>query len=323
MGFLTKIGKFIKRAAIIFVVVATLGSIIYTIRLLRKGSNKPTFSAIIDADTGNGIDNIFAIARALSDPGFEIIGLTSVQWNHYPGSLDNTARMSHEMNDTLLYLFSKLNIPHYQGSEATVGNWIRPAPQRSEASDFIIKKAHEVPKNLKLNIIALGPLTNIASAVLMDSTIIPQIRIYTLSMLYDPATKVWNKNEFNVRNDLDAMDILLNSDGLEMHILPVSSSKSLGFGEIEIFDLMRFKGPQWDFLLEKWNEKSKREKELIMSDVALIEASLNSEYTKEEQGIPPPENVRKPVYIYTWINREFMKIDYWKVIKKYMSDKTK
>jgi inosine-uridine nucleoside N-ribohydrolase len=317
MSILSNIYRYIKRAAIFFLIFATIGSIIYTIRVFRAGSKKSNFSAIIDSDSGNGVDDLFAIARALADPGFEVIGLTSVQWNHYPSAVEGTAGMSQELNDTLLKLFSRENIPHPRGGEEMVGYWNQPAAQRSEAAEFIITKAHEVTKGGKLNIIALGALTNLASAVLLDSTIVPKLKVYTLAMHYDPATKVWNKNEINVRNDLDALDILLNTDGLEMHIMPASSAKTLVLNTAETFELMKSKGPQWDFLLGKWSEKSSNKKDLTMLDVALIEAILNPDFVKEEQAITPPENKRKPVFIYTRINKEFMRIDYWKTIKNY------
>ena len=85
---------------------------------------------------------------------------------------------------------------------------------------------------------------------------------------------------------------------------------------------MRHRGQQWDFLINRWQEKSPDKKELIISDVALIEAILKPSFVKEEQTITPPENKSRKVYVYTLINKEFMKIDYWKAIKKYISDNT-
>jgi hypothetical protein len=39
---------------------------------------------------------------------------------------------------------------------------------------------------------------------------------------YEPSRRVWNKNEWNTKNDLDAMDILLDTKGLELHVMPAT-----------------------------------------------------------------------------------------------------
>jgi inosine-uridine nucleoside N-ribohydrolase len=191
----------------------------------------------------------------------------------------------------------------------------------SEAAEFIVKKAHEASKDKKLNIITLGPMSNLAAAILIDSTIVPNLRVYSLAMYYDPKTNVWNKNEFNVRNDLDALDLILNTDNLDLHIMPASIAKELVFSEDDFFDLMKHKGEPWDFLVDRWQEKSRGKKQLIVSDVALIEAIIRPDFVKEEQTNTPPENRNRHVYVYTLMKKEFMNIDYWKAIKKYISDK--
>ena len=322
MSFLKNILWKIKRAIIIFLIFLLIVSVIYVVIVVRAGSRVSKFSAIIDSDAGNGVSDLLAISRVLADPGFEVIGLTSAQWNQHPEAAENTVDLSQNLGDTLLKLFRRENIPHPRGGEKMIGYFNEPITQGSEAAEFIVKKAHEGSKDKKLNIITLGPMTNLATAILMDSTIIPNLRVYSLAMDYDPKTNVWNKNEFNVRNDLDALDLILNTDKLEMHIMPASISKELVFGEDETVDLMKHKGVPWDFLIDRWQEKSKGGKELIVSDVALIEAILKPDFVKEEQTNTPPENRNRRVYVYTLIKKEFMKIDYWKAIKKYISDNT-
>ena len=39
-------------------------------------------SVIIDADTGNEVDDLFAVSRALIAPEIEIVGLNSTQWQN-------------------------------------------------------------------------------------------------------------------------------------------------------------------------------------------------------------------------------------------------
>ena len=305
---------------IILLLFSIIGSVIYVVVILMERSRKPVFTAIIDADTGNGVSDILAISRALADPKFKVIGLTSSQWNQNPEETEKTVDLSQTLNDTLLKLFKREDIPHPRGGEKMLSLESDAVIKPSDASEFIVKKANEASEERKLNIITLGAMTNLATAILSDSTIIPKLRIYSSAMQYDPVTKVWNKNEFNIRNDLDALDLILNSDKLEIHIMPVSGINKLILDEEEYRDNLKDKGDAWDFIFDLWQEKYPMRKELKISDVALIEAVLNPDYAKEEKINTPPENKSRQIFVYTSVNKEFMKIDFWKTINEYKSD---
>jgi purine nucleosidase len=320
MSFFSNVKRYIKKIAVYFLIISTIGSIIYTYSKYRAKKKKIEFSAIIDTDSGNGVSDLFAIARALADPKVEVIGLTSTQWNQNQIVTGSTVGLSQKMNDTLLKLFGREDIPRLRGAEKMVNNWEAPVFDYSAAAEFIVKKANEASENKKLNIITLGALTNLASAILIDSTIIPKIRVYSSVMLYNAETKVWNKNEFNARNDLDALDLILNTRNLEIHIMPISCSRAFELDESETTDIMGNKGAQWDFLINNRKEKSFINTGPENWNIALIEAILKPDDLKEMQATTPPENLNRQVYVYTWINKEIMKIDYNGIIKKYISN---
>ncbi len=112
MRFISKILRDIKRAIIILLVIAVVSSIIYTVNKYGSKSKKIKYSAIIDTDSGNSIDDLFAVARVLADPQFEVIGLTSAQWNFNPHNIQETVAISQKNNTNLLKYFGKENIPH-------------------------------------------------------------------------------------------------------------------------------------------------------------------------------------------------------------------
>jgi purine nucleosidase len=320
MSFFSKIKFYIKKIAIYFLIISTIGSVIYTYSRYRAKNKRIEFSAIIDTDSGNGVSDLFVISRALADPKIAVLGLTSVQWNQNPITSGSTVGLSQEINDTLLMLFGREDIPHLRGSEKMINIWNAPGFEYSEAAEFIVKKANEATEKKKLNIITLGAMTNLASAILIDSTIVTKIRVYSSVMLYHADTKVWNKNEFNARNDLDALDLVLNTKNLEIHIMPVSISKDFELDEQETSNIMRNKGGQWDFIINNWQEKSLVSSGPVNWNIALIEAILKPDDIKEMQTTTPPENLSRQIYVYTWINKEFMKIDFHEIIKKYISD---
>ena len=320
MSFFSKVKYYIKRIAIIFLVLTTISSIIYTVRLYKRKQKKVEFSAIIDADPANGVSDLYVIARALADPKLGVVGLISSQGILYPGYEGSTLSLSQSINDTLLTLFNMENIPHPRGAENMFMYMGKNDNAYSDAAEFIVRKAHETNSGQKLNIIALGPLTNIAAAINLDSTITEKLSVYSSVMQYDVDAKIWNKNEFNARNDLDALDLLLNAKDLEMHIMPVSVSNQFIPDAMETSDIMKYKGPQWDFLVNTWAKTASLGFDRDDWNVALIEAILKPDEMKETLTTVPPENTRRQVYVYTWINPGTMKIDFHGIIKTYISD---
>lgn len=75
----------------------------------------------------------------------------------------------------------------------------------------------------------MGPLTNAAAAIAQAPDIAPKLRLWWLGCDYDVEKGVWNKNAFNARNDLNAVDFILDRDDVELIMLPVSVARELMF----------------------------------------------------------------------------------------------
>ncbi|MGC9343537.1 MAG: nucleoside hydrolase, partial [Bacteroidales bacterium] len=276
-----------------------------------------TTKILIDTDSGNEIDDLFAITRALISEELEVVGITSVHWEFSEIAGDTSLLHSQRLNEEILDLLKLKNIPHPMGAAEMLRFGNEPEPRRSPAAEFIIQKAMEMPRNKKLNVVTLGALTNLASAVLINPEIIPKIRVYMMGLKYDPKTKTWNKNEFNTRNDLDAVDVLLNASGLEMHIMTANASRNLVFSREEARKYMLNKGGIWDYLLQKWEQRFPESEDWIMWDVALIEAIIDPELVKFEETLTPPENKQRTVKVYTDINNELMVADFYASVLKF------
>ena len=119
---------------------------------------------IIDSDTANEIDDLFAIIRAIGEPSLELIGITSAQFHTSPYATENTALESLKIGRDLIDLISKYDSPIIVGSPYPLEN--DNSPQISEASRFIINQAKILPEGKKLHLIILGSCTNVASALL-------------------------------------------------------------------------------------------------------------------------------------------------------------
>jgi inosine-uridine nucleoside N-ribohydrolase len=315
-GLFGKIYRDIKRGMIILMVFLLAGSVIYSVIVYGVRKSRTRISAIVDIYSGDNLTDRIALSRILADPEFELIGLTESMNSRNSTWFHNMDSLHVEKNEKFLEIFGRSDIPLTRGGEPVISDSRQMNSSGSEAARFIVSKALKASPKKKLNIIALGALTNIAAAVKLDSGIISRIRVYTLVMQYTPRTRVWNKNETNARNDLDALDFILNSEDIEMHIMPASVARTMSLEAKIVRKAAGGRGTSWTYLTDEWTTKHPESEELAVPSLALISAIINPDFAKVENTITPPENKRKTIHVYTWINKEFMKIDFIETMKK-------
>lgn len=281
---------------------------------------------IIDADTDNELDDVLAISGALMSGKLEIIGLTSAQWeggnmkqggNQKACKTEKSAYTSWLVNKIILELLHREKIPCLKGSESTVvysSGGKNNEPRKSQASDFIIRKAHEIQSNEKITLICLGSLTNIASAVMSDPDIAKKISLYWVGTSYDFKRDIWGRVEFNAVNDLDALDVILDTKDLELHIMPNNVSGTLEFNNKDSLsrlagekDIGAFIKERWESIIEGHDWSS-----WTMWDLALIYAIIYPEWGQSKVVHTPPENTQRKVNIYTHIDYQCMTQEFWK-----------
>lgn len=276
---------------------------------------------IVDTDTANEIDDLYAILRTLVEPSFDVVGLTASQWHTQPNAPGNTAEKSHELNQQMLRHMGLENIPHFMGSNTPMPDTNTPA--ESPASDFIIKQAHKTPDGEKLTIFTFGAMTNVASAVAADPSIANKIQCYVMGMRFDADTKEWNFKEFNVQNDVPAMKCLMQTNDLELHIMTATASRPLQFKLDKVMAELKGHGGVWDYVVNRWQnfippcDPDKSKDQWIMWDIAVVEAFINSNMATEIQLLPPDNLSKRKIWVYTKIDEIAMQKDYWNAIKAY------
>mgnify|MGYP000273007269 CR=1 FL=1 len=118
---------------------------------------------ILDADTGNEVDDLYAIVRALIEPSWDITALNAAQWQSSQWAVDFTMEESHRLNQVLVgYLKMNDRVPTFRGGIRRMNDWGDKA-QHSAAAYEIIKQAHSVPEGEKQAVVVLGALTKVAS----------------------------------------------------------------------------------------------------------------------------------------------------------------
>lgn len=277
---------------------------------------------IIDADTANEVDDLFAIVRAIEEPNFDLLGITSAQFHISPLATDTTVRESQKLNEEIIALMGTPNIPLPLGSNFEMSAPDQPAI--SEASNFIIEEAHKLRDGQKLNIAILGPCTNIASAIVQDSTIIPKLSIHYIGFWHDAETNSYDKKEFNSGNDSIAVNVLLDAVGLDFNVMTATTCQHLVFEKTVVDQQLKGKGGIADYLVNRWesyerwfDKKDLAKEKWIMWDVAIIEALARPHLADKETFTTPPENTKRFIEAYTSIDVEAMKKDFWQVLESH------
>ena len=295
---------------------AGLGALSGWVPTLVAGQAPTPRRILIDADTANEIDDLYAIVRALAEPNLNIVGLSSAQWNHRL-SPPETVLLSQKLNEDLLMLMERYDIPSPMGAEMIMGKpWGGEEPRDSPAVQLMIREARRTPEGEKLVIASLGAVTNVASAIKLAPDIIPKIACYMLSGRFYAERKVWDKDEFNLRNDLNAANFLFNTEGLELHVMPVNILLDFKFRLEEVLERLAGKGNVGDYLATRWLTHSPSSKTWIMWDLALMIAILRPDLATQASFMTPPENTQREVQVYTAVNAEAMLEDWWSIARK-------
>ncbi|MCB1231238.1 MAG: nucleoside hydrolase [Verrucomicrobiae bacterium] len=287
---------------------------IFSISLGATGAADTRPKLILDADTANEIDDLYAIVRILKQEKFEVLGLNSAQWFHYLGERDSV-QASQKLNEDLLEILDRKDLPALLGSAEPMGRpWGGNEPKNSVAARFIIEQAKAMPDGEKLNVVCIGASTNLASAIKLAPEIAPKIRAHLLGFRYDFEKGIWNKSEFNIRRDLNAADYLLNKHDLELHIMTATVSGDLKVDRDQFFADQEKMGELGQYLTARWIEHAPEAKRWTMWDLALVIALIHPELTREIEVITPPENFERQVFLYDSIDAEAMIEDYRKTV---------
>lgn len=271
----------------------------------------------LDADTANEIDDLYALTRALTAPGVTIVGLSSTQWKHSPVAEGDTLEASQHLNEALLGLLGKGGVPAHRGSMVPVYWWGRDRIAYSGASYQLMLEARKTPPGEKLTVVALGALTNVASAIMTDPAIAARLRLYWLGA--EIRDGVWDKSEFNCLNDIHALNEVLNAKDLEMSVMPTTVARQLTFDYEDTAARLKDLGRAGRFLLDRWDRHSPGASRWIMWDLAAVEWLLNPSLVESTMIQTPPENTHRQVRAATAIDVDGMRAAFWKALRQQLS----
>jgi purine nucleosidase len=201
---------------------------------------------VIDTDTYNEIDDQFAVVHALLSPEkLSVEGIYAAPFfNHRSTSPGNGMQMSY---DEILRLLDRLDIDPqglaYRGSTGFLADYDH--PYSSNAVSDLIERAMQSKE--PLYVVAIGALTNIASAILIEPKIIEKI---VLVWLGGTAMHWPNANEFNLMGDVLASRLVLDC-GVPLVLIPCAGvTTHLRTTVSEIEQYVQGRGAIGDYLAE-------------------------------------------------------------------------
>lgn len=178
---------------------------------------------ILDVDTG--IDDMLAIAYATHSPEVKLIGLTTLFGN---ATVEETTRNSLYV----LELLGRKEIPVYKGAakplsrnkdsyarhvhgEDGLGGALQDALPKGQArslsaAEFMVEQARSMPG--QLTIIAVGPMTNLATAVRLDPDFVSLVgQVVVMGGAVTVPGNVTPHAEANIHSDPEAAELVFGS----------------------------------------------------------------------------------------------------------------
>lgn len=172
----------------------------------------PKLRVLLDTDAFNEIDDQFFIAYSFFEKRLEIEGVTAAHYRWEHGSVDESY---HEVLRVLSLMGVRPKIPIVRGADKGMPD--EKSPLASPATDLIYKLAMKA-ETRPLHILAVGALTNVASALLLHPEIKPKVRVIWLGG-FPPDGRIV---EFNAANDRAAVKMVFES-GVDLTVVPTET----------------------------------------------------------------------------------------------------
>lgn len=205
---------------------------------------------IVNTDAKNEADDQYAIVHAILTPSFELHGIIPAHFG--TGKSATSMQDSHDETMLILRLMGledqirvEAGATHAIPDEAT--------PVDSPGARLIIAEAMK-DDNRPLHVAFYGPLTDMASALLLE----PRIAKRNIRVLWIGGG-AWPSGgrEYNLSNDIDAANVIMKSD-LEVWQIPRSTYRTMSVGYAELIEKMYTQGAIGKYLIDQLIEHNAR-----------------------------------------------------------------
>jgi inosine-uridine nucleoside N-ribohydrolase len=205
---------------------------------------------ILDTDTYNEIDDQFALVYALrSSEKLKVEALYAAPFTNERsnGPADGMEKSYEE----ILRLLDRLNVSSqgfvFPGSSAYLG----PQPERSPAALDLVERAMRSSDNDPLYVVAIGAITNVAAALLIEPEIVRKIVVVWLG---GNPHNLPHTVEFNLMQDVPAARLIFDCGVPFIHVPCLGVASHLLTTKAELSETLAGRNPVCDFLYQRFCE---------------------------------------------------------------------
>tara|TARA_A100001015_G_scaffold59494_1_gene65610 strand:+ start:900 stop:1847 length:948 start_codon:yes stop_codon:yes gene_type:complete len=247
-------------------------------------------------DTDPGVDDAFALLYALNHPNINVLGITTVFGNVPVETSTKNALILSEMahKGTIVYqgankpLERKVtNYPSFIHGHDGLGDTNHPQSKfnasKLDAAQFIINEINENSGNI--NLVAVGPLTNIANAIKQDPSITSKVNsLLIMGGSWLAGGNISPVAEANIYNDPEAAEIVFKS-GLPIVMVGLDVTHKVFLSQNDI-DKLSSKNSSGKFLKKisniymKFYKDTKNMDGCFFHDATAVIAMTNPEFFK-------------------------------------------
>ena len=183
---------------------ASVFVVLCSVATLSGVEASPRVPVVLSTDVGNEIDDQWAIVYLLLQPKFEVLGVMSA---HAPTIAAPAGRTSYRILVDVVEnrMGMRRHPPLVEGGSEPLETSV--TGRRSPAVDFLIRTSLKFSKERRLTVLVIGAATDVASAILLDPSIVDRIRIVQMGFANEQGG-----DEFNIANDVHAVQAILDSN---------------------------------------------------------------------------------------------------------------
>lgn len=276
---------------------------------------------IMDSDVKNEVDDQFAIVHAILTESFDIRGIIPA---HFGDEKSKTSQK--DSRDEAALILEKMNMSDsirlYDGAERALEN--ANEPMDSPGARLIVEEAMSEDKR-PLYISFLGPLTDMASALLLE----PKIAERDITVIWIGGRDYPNGGwEYNLKNDITAANVVFRS-GIKLWQVPRNVYRMMPVSFGELYDRVYPCGEIGKYLCENVisfnNAETSRPAEYrILGDSPSVGLMMYEDCGEWEE-VPAPEfdadmryihnSENRPIRVYKNINSRFILEDLYAKLK--------
>jgi len=223
-------------------------------------ANAPAAPKKVIIDTDPGTDDALAILLALNSPELDVRALTVVPGNvTAQQGLENALKLVSLTNRCDVHVAGGAQHPLFQklitaelwhGANGLANVELPPSKCKADprfGPDLIIQMIHESPHEITL--VPVGPLTNIALALLKDPSIVPLVKEVVIMGGSISGGNVNAAAEANIYNDPEAAQIVFHA-GWRLTMVGLDVGDKTLYDQAHLDQLSKTHGPENDFAVK-------------------------------------------------------------------------